>query len=139
MNWFSDRNDARDYVFQIARLWVVWLIGLGALFAITGWYVLLAGVAVIAVLIWLVRPIQVRAAGIEDSAEVVEETGGRFGGGRTRSDAALRALLHGEAPLAEAVNEYGMWSGWLWARRGVVVLTAFAFAMVLLDVFQGPQ
>ena len=139
MNWFSDRNDARDYVFQIARLWIVWLIGLGALFAMTGWYVLLAGVVVIAVLIWFVRPIQARAAGIEDSAEVVEETGGRFGGGRTRGDAALRVLLYGEAPVAEAVNEYGMWTGWLWVRRAVVALTALACAMVLLDVFQGPQ
>ena len=139
MNWFTDRNDARDYVFQIARLWAVWLIGLGALFAVTGWYVLLAGVAVIAVLIWLVRPIQVRAVGIEDSAEFVDEAGGRFGGGRTPGDAALRALLYGEAPLAEAVNEFGMWSGWLWVRRGVIALTALAFAMVLLDVFQGSQ
>lgn len=118
---------------------MVWLIGLGALFAMTGWYVLLAGVVVIAVLIWFVRPIQVRAAGIENSAEVAEETGGRFGGGRTRGDATLRALLYGEAPVAEAVNEYGMWSGWLWARRGVVALTALACAVVLLDVFQGPQ
>jgi hypothetical protein len=139
VNWFSDRSDARDYVFQIARLWMIWLIGLGALFAMTGWYVLLAGVVVIAVLIWFVRPIQVRAAGIGDSAEVAEDTGGRFGGGRTGGDAALRALLYGEAPVAEAVNEYGMWSGWLWARRGVVALTALACVVVLLDVFQGPQ
>lgn len=139
MNWFSDRDDAKDYVFQIVRLWVVWIAGLVALFAVTGWYVLFVGIVVIGVLIVLVRPIQARAAGIDDPAEVVEGAGGRFGRGRTRGELALRVLLYGEAPLAEAVNEYGQWAGWLWVRRGVIALTAVAFAFVVLDVLRGPQ
>lgn len=139
MNWFSDRDDAREYVSQIVRLWVVWIVGLAALFAVTGWYVLLVGVVIIGVLIWWVRPIQARAAAIDDPAEVVEGAGGRFARGRTRGELALRVLLYGEAPLAEAVDEFGMWSGWLWVRRGVIALTALAFAVVFLDVLQGPQ
>lgn len=139
MNWFSDRDDAKTYVSQIVRLWAVWIAGLVALFAVTGWYVLVVGVVVIGVLMWLVRPIQDRAAGIDDPAEVVEGARGRFGRGRTRGELALRVLLYGEAPLAEAADEFGIWSGWLWVRRGVIALTALAFAIVFLDVLRGPQ
>lgn len=139
MNWFSDRDDARRYVFAIVRLWVVWVAGLVLLFAVQGWTVLLAGIVVIGILIWLVQPMQRRAAGIDDPGELVEGSGGRFGGRRTRREMALRILLYGEAPLAEAVAKYGAWAGWLWARRAVIAATAVAFAVVMLDVLRGPQ
>ncbi len=139
MNWFSDADDARQYVTEISRVWAVWLIGLAALFAVTNWWVLLAGVVVLSFLVWLIQPIQRRAKRIDDPGEIVEGSGGRFGGSRTRGEMALRVLIYGEAPLKEAIDEYGVWSGWLWVRRAVVAATAVAFAVVLLDIFQGPQ
>lgn len=139
MNWFSDRNDARSYVLELTRLWVVWILGLVALFAVQGWYVLLAGVVVIGVLIWLVRPIQARASAVDDPDETVEASGGRFGGSRTRGEMALRELLYGESPLAEAVTEFGLWSGLIWVRRLVIGVSAVAFAVVFIDIMQGPK
>ena len=139
MNWFSDKEDARTYLVDLTRLWVVWIAGIVALFAVKSWYVLLVGVFIIGLLIWLVRPIQARAAAIDDPGEVVEGSGGRFGGARTRGEMALRVLLYGEAPLSEAINEYGMWSGLIWVRRAVIAVSAVAFAAVFIDVLQGPQ
>ena len=139
MKWFSDRVDARSYVFELTRLWVVWIVGLVALIAVQSWHVLLAGVVVIGLLIWLVRPIQARAAAIDDPGETVDGSGGRFGGARTRGEMALRVLLYGEAPLAEAVNEFGLWSGLIWVRRLVIGISAVAFAFVFIDILQGPQ
>jgi hypothetical protein len=139
MNWFSDADDARQYLAEISRVWAVWLIGLAALFAVTNWWVLLAGAVVLSFLVWLIQPIQRRAHRIDDPGEIVEGSGGRFGGARTRGEMALRVLIYGEAPLKEAIDVYGVWGGWLWVRRAVVAATAVAFAVVLLDIFQGPQ
>ncbi|MEN8113004.1 MAG: hypothetical protein ABFS21_01340 [Actinomycetota bacterium] len=139
MNWFSDADDARRYLSEIFRLWVVWIAGLILLFAVKGWTVLLAGIVVIGVLVWLVQPIQRRAGGIDDPGEFVEGSGGRFGGKRTRKEMALRVLLYGKAPIVEAIEEYGAWSGWLWVRQAVIATTAVVFAIVFLDVFAGPQ
>jgi hypothetical protein len=52
---------------------------------------------------------------------------------------ALRVLLYGEAPLAEAVDEFGLWPGLIWVRRFVIAISAVAFALVLIDILQGPQ
>ncbi|MEN8233395.1 MAG: hypothetical protein ABFR89_00550 [Actinomycetota bacterium] len=139
MNWFSDADDARRYLFEIARLWVVWVVGLVLLFAVDGWMVLLAGIVVIAVLVWLVQPIQRRAADIDDPGEFVEGSGGRFGGKRTRKEMAMRVLLYGKAPLVEAIEEFDAWFGWVWIRQIVIATTAVVFAIVFLDVFSAPQ
>ena len=139
MNWFSDADDARRYITELSRVWAVWLVGLAALFAVTNWWVLLAGAVVLSALVWLIRPIQRRADRIEDPGEIVEGSGGRFSGARSRGEMALRVLIYGEAPLKEAIDEFGAWRGWLWVRRAVVAATAVAFAVVLLDIFQGPQ
>lgn len=138
MNWFSDTDDARRYITEITRVWAVWIIGLAALFAVTNWWVLLGGVVVLSVLVWLIQPIQRRANRIDDPEEFVEGTGGRFGGSRTRGEMALRVLIYGEAPLKEAVDEFGAWRGWLWVRWVVIAATAVAFSVVILDIFQGP-
>jgi hypothetical protein len=90
-------------------------------------------------LIWLVQPIQGRAAAIDDPGEGVEWSGGRFSGARTRGEMALRVLLYGKAPLNEAIDTYGAWSGWRLVRWAVIGLTAVAFAIVFIDVFKGPQ
>lgn len=139
MNWFSDRDDARSYVLELTRLWVVWISGLVALFAVQGWFVLLAGVVAVGLLVWLVRPIQARASAVDDPDETVEGGGGRFGATRTRGEMALRELLYGESPLAEAVNEFGLWSGLIWVRRFVIAVSAVAFAVVFIDILRGPQ
>jgi len=139
VNWFSNADDARSYITELTRVWAVWIVGLVALFAFTNWWVLLAGAVVLALLVWLIQPIQRRANNIDNPGEIVEGSGGRFGGARTRSEVALRVLIYGEAPLKEAVDEYGAWSGWLWVRRAVIAGTIVAFAVVLLDIFQGPQ
>lgn len=137
MNWFSDADDARRYITEISRIWAAWIVGLAALFAVTNWWVLLGGVAILGVLVWLIKPIQRRATGIDDPGEIVEGSGGRFGGSRNRGEMALRVLMYGEAPLTEAIEEYGVWSGWVWVRRAVIAATAVAFSVVLLDIFQG--
>jgi hypothetical protein len=124
---------------EILRIWIMWVIGLAALLFVSGWSVLLAGVVVLGVLVWLVQPIQRRASGIDDPGEVVEGSGGRFGGNRTRSETAMRVLLYGEPPIREAIESYGAWSGWLWVRRVVIAVTAVAFAVVFFYVFRGPQ
>jgi len=139
VNWFSDRDDARSYVLELTRLWVVWISGLVALFAVQGWFVLLAGVVAVGLLVWLVRPIQARASAVDDPDETVEGGGGRFGATRTRGEMALRELLYGESPLAEAVNEFGLWSGLIWVRRFVIAVSAVAFAVVFIDILRGPQ
>lgn len=139
VNWFSDADDARRYITEISRIWAVWIIGLAALFAVTNWWVLLGGIAILGVLVWLIKPIQRRANGIDDPGEIVEGSGGRFGGSRSRGEMALRVLMYGEAPLTEAIEEYGVWSGWVWVRRAVIAATAVAFSVVLLDIFQGSQ
>lgn len=139
MNWFSDADDARSYITEISRVWLAWVIGLVALFAFTNWWVLLGGIVVLSVLVWLIQPIQRRANRVDDPGEIVEGSGGRFGGARTRGEMALRVLIYGEAPLKEAVEEFGAWSGWLWVRRAVVAATAVAFAVVILDIFRGPS
>jgi hypothetical protein len=139
VNWFSDRDDARAYMTEILRIWIMWVIGLAALLFVSGWSVLLAGVVVLGVLVWLVQPIQRRASGIDDPGEFVEGSGGRFGGKRTRSETAMRVLLYGEPPIREAIESYGAWPGWLWVRRVVIAVTVVAFAVVFFDVFRGPQ
>lgn len=139
MNWFSDADDARRYITEIVRIWFVWVAGLAALLAVKGWTVLLAGIAIFGLLVWLIQPIQRRAVAIDDPEEVVEGSGGRFGGSRTRAEMAIRALLYGEEPLIEGIEEFGAWAGWLWVRRGVIAATAVAFAVVILDTFKGPQ
>jgi hypothetical protein len=139
VNWFSDKGDARSYLIDLTRLWFVWILGIIALFAVRSWWVLVVGVVIIGLLIWLVRPLQARAAAIDDPGEVVEGSGGRFGGAKTRGEMALRVLLYGEAPLSEAINEYGMWSGLIWVRRIVIGISAVAFAVVFIDILRGPQ
>ena len=124
---------------QIIRIWFVWVLGLAALFFVSGWNVLLAGIVVIGILIWLVQPIQRRASAIDDPGEIVDGSGGRFGGARTRGEMALRVLLYGKAPINEAIDTYGAWSGWRLVRWAVIGLTAVAFAIVFMDVFKGPQ
>jgi len=138
MNWFSDADDARRYITEITRIWGVWIIGLAALFAVTNWWVLLGGVVVLSVLVWLIQPIQRRANRIDDPEEFVEGSGRRFGGSRTRGEMALRVLIYGEAPLKEAVDEFGAWRGWLLVRWVVIAATAVAFSVVILDIFKGP-
>ncbi|MEA2011412.1 MAG: hypothetical protein U9N78_11965, partial [Actinomycetota bacterium] len=120
MNWFSDADDARRYITEISRIWAVWVVGLAALFAVTNWWVLLGGIVVLSVLVWLIQPIQRRANRIDDPEEFVEGSGGRFSGSRTRGEMALRVLIYGEAPLNEAIDEFGAWRGWLWVRRAVI-------------------
>jgi hypothetical protein len=139
MNWFSDADDARKYITEISRVWAAWVVGLAAIFAVTNWWVLLGGVLVLSLLVWLIQPIQRRANGIDDPGETVEGSGGRFGGSRTRGEMALRVLIYGEAPLNEAIDEFGAWRGWVWVRRAVMAATAVAFSIVILDVLQGPS
>jgi hypothetical protein len=139
MNWFSDADDARTYITEISRIWAAWVIGLAAVFAVTNWWVLLSGVLVLSLLVWLIRPVQRRANNIDDPGEMVEGSGGRFGGSRTRGEMALRVLIYGEAPLNEAIDEFGVWRGWVWVRRAVMAATAVAFSIVIFDVFSGPS
>jgi len=139
MNWFSDADDARTYITEISRIWAACVIGLAAVFAVTNWWVLLSGVLVLSLLVWLIRPVQRRANKIDDPGEMVEGSGGRFGGSRTRGEMALRVLIYGEAPLNEAIDEFGVWRGWVWVRRAVIAATAVAFSIVIFDVFSGPS
>ena len=139
MKWFTDADDARRYITEISRIWAVWLLGLAALFAVTNWWLLLVGVAILAVLVWLIQPMQRRANKVDDPDGYVAGGGGRFTGSRTRAETALRVLIYGEEPLTEAIDQFGVWVGWIWVRRVVIAASAVAFIFVLFDMFQGPQ
>ena len=133
----TTESEAHRYLAEVGRLWATWVVGLAALALTDGWWLLASGVAVIAALMWMSRPLQARAAALVAEDKV---TGGKKSllvARRTERDLALRALSYGEAPLRRAVELTSAGRWWLLGRVVIIGLTIAAFAFVVLDVFRG--
>ena len=121
--WFTDAQDARTYLEEVGRLWSAWAIGLILLLSLGGGWRLLAGVVLIAIMVWLAIPIQRRAQSIVGPDA-----------GRHSREATLRELAYGEAPLRAALGMVGTSPAWLWVRRALVVATILGFVFVVVAI-----
>lgn len=105
-DWFADGADARRYLAEVGRLWLIWLVGLGALALGRGLIVLVIGVGLLVVMFMMMSPLQDRVQARFGDGSSARETALR----RTLSarDSALRQLTYGTRPFAEAVEKAGL-------------------------------
>lgn len=131
---FTDEADAGNYLREVRRLWVAWLLGLTALLFTNGWWVVLSGVVTIGVLLLLARPLQARAAALVPDDTLV---GSRFNvvGRGTARDKALQALAYGREPLEAATSLRGSGRWMVSARPLLVGATIAAFIYVIATSF----
>lgn len=129
---FEGAADARAYLGEVGRLWGAWLAGLVALLVVDTVAVVVAGVAVIGLLMWLARPLQARAAAVVPTDTLFGPSRWSIVGKGTARDRVLRSFAYGEEPLRHAVDLSGGSRLWLVGRRVVVMATVAAFAFVLL-------
>ncbi|HDL42118.1 MAG TPA: hypothetical protein ENG98_03810, partial [Actinobacteria bacterium] len=95
---FHSPSDARKFLGQIARVWVVWLALLAILaFAVSPWNWAIGGVLLVA-LMFLIVPIQQRVDRDVPQDGFDENRASLFLGRGTRRDRALRAMLGGAGP-----------------------------------------
>jgi hypothetical protein len=131
---FADESDAGAYLAEVRRLWAGWLLGLAALMFTDGWWVVVAGVVTIALLLLLARPLQARAAALVPKDTLV---GSKFNvvGRGTERDKVLQAFAYGKEPLEVATAATDT-SGWMVpARTAIVWVTGAAFVYVLVTTF----
>jgi len=128
---FATPADARAYLGEVGRLWLGWIVGLAALVFLEGWPVVVAGVAVMLTLVWLIRPLQARTDRLipEDTAAAGGH-GKRAGWGSSR-DRMMRRLAFGVEPIAAAVDVAGAGRWWLAARWLVIGATVAAVVTVV--------
>ncbi len=130
---FSDAQDARAYLREVARLWAVWIVGLAVIVLSHGTLLVVASISVLVGLIVLARPLLPRT---EALVPVNRREGGAaraaFRGGTTR-DRVLRDLAYGDEPMRAALARAELSSWWLAARHGVVAATLVAFVFVVLE------
>ncbi len=128
---FHSPSDAREFLGQIARVWVVWL-ALLAILAFAGspwnWAV---GVVLLVILMFLIVPIQHRVDRDIPQDGFDENRASLFLGRGTRRDRALRAMLGGAGPMASALRASGADARWVWLRH-LVFVTTIAAAIYLL-------
>lgn len=132
-DWFADVADARSYLAEVGRLWLVWLVGLGALALGRGLIALVIGVGLLVVVFLLMSPLQDRVQARFGDDLAARQTAPR----RTLSarDSALRQLTYGTKPFVEAIAKAGLPRAlnvipWL-----VIVATLVAAAVVALAWF----
>ena len=105
--WFTDGADARKYLGEVGRLWGLWIVGLAALAVSGGPVAVIFGLGLLVALYVQMGPLQRRA-----KARFAEETAATGKDrGLTRADRALRELMYGTKPYAEALETAGVWSG----------------------------
>ena len=123
---FHSPSDARKFLGQIARVWVVWLALLAILaFAVSPWNWAIGGVLLVA-LMFLIVPIQQRVDRDVPQDGFDENRASLFLGRGTRRDRALRAMLGGAGPMANALRVSGADPRWVWLRHLVFVATVAA-------------
>ena len=127
---FSDHDDARKYLGEVAALWGVWVaallivsFGIGAVRAI-------GGIAGLVGVMWRAGPLQRRAAALVPDGAV---SGARASFRKGPRELAFRQLAYGSAPLREAVTTAQASPLWLALRMAMLALTVLAFALVVLD------
>jgi hypothetical protein len=134
--WFSDSEDARTYLTEVARLWLAWIATLVLLIVFDEWWALLVtGVAFLTAMAILGRPLQDRAQRVADPETAVGSTLRTAMGGGRRKDIAFRQLMYGEAPLRQALALAGITRHFIWLRRFVVAATLAALIWVMIGLF----
>lgn len=138
--FFTDRDDARRYIGEVSRTWLVWLITLALLLIATQWWaLLLVGFAFLTAMAIVGKPLQERAARVEGAEPPAAPSKVATALGRGRGqDRAFRTLLYGEVPLRQAIALTGTTPMLLWLRRLVLVVTIGAFVWVLIALFTPP-
>lgn len=132
--WFEDEADAREYLGQITRLWLVWLLGLATLLATRGGVAIAMGAALLVTMFILMSPLQQRVQdrfGLDREARKVaaRET-------LSTRDRALRQLTYGHRPFTEAVDRRGLWNGLKtvpWIVRGATLVAGAAVAVAWFE------
>ncbi len=123
---FDDDDDAVAFRRELAALWTAWLVAIGAVALASNLVVWLVGIAALGLVVFLLRPLQARAAAAvgdgDDSAEAKSRASDR--------DRALRQLVFGD----DALRASQAGPAWLVTRWIVVVLTLAAAAFVLYDL-----
>jgi hypothetical protein len=122
--------EARAYLGEVGRLWLGWLAGLAVLVLSTGWGVLIGGIAVMALLVWLSRPLQARTDRLVADGVVGGGAPSAAGWGSPR-ERAMRRLAYGAEPIAAAVELAGAGRWWLAARWVMIGATVAAVLVVL--------
>ncbi|MEA2002590.1 MAG: hypothetical protein U9N84_12015 [Actinomycetota bacterium] len=130
---FSDAQDARAYLREVARLWAAWAVGLAVISLSHGVVLVVASISVLVALIILARPLLPRT---EALVPVNKREGGAaraaLRGGTTR-DRVLRNLAYGDEPMRAALAKAGLSSRWLAARHSIVGATVIAFVLVVVS------
>jgi hypothetical protein len=130
---FSSRRDAREYLREVALLWVVWVVGLVVILLVQGTLLVVTSLVVLVALGVLARPLLPRT---EALVPVNKREGGAaraaLRGGTTR-DRVLRDLAYGDAPVIAALAAAGLSSRWMATRHMVVAVTLIAFGFVVFD------
>jgi hypothetical protein len=122
--------EARAYLGEVGRLWLGWLAGLAVLVLSTGWGVVIGGVAVMALLVWLSRPLQARTDRLVADGVVGGDAPSAAGWGSPR-ERTMRRLAYGAEPIAAAVELAGAGRWWLAARWVMIGATVAAVLVVL--------
>jgi hypothetical protein len=115
----------------VSTVWVVWVLGLVGLLMTHAVVLIVWAVVVIAMLVFVARPLQRRAEQLVPENKV---EGGKVNvamrGGTTR-DRAIRDLFYGTEPLRAAFATAGMSERWVVLRHLVVALTILALVYVV--------
>lgn len=138
--WFTDADDAANYLSEVGRVWLVWVVTLGMMAFFQQWWVLVAvAFAFLFAVTYVARPIQARARRLADGDQPVGSALENAMGRGSRRDVAFRRLLYGSGPLREAVGLTGASRVWLAMRWVMILLTIFSFLWVVANLFSAPS
>ena len=133
--WFVDAADAKKYVGEVGRLWLVWLLGLIALLVSAGGVAFAVAGALLVAMFILMQPLQQRVQGRFEG-----DSDGRAVPRRqtlSSRDKALRELTYGRAAFAEAVSKAGWWRPLIAIPWVVIVVTLAAGAAIAVEWLSG--
>lgn len=126
--WFTDEADAKRYIGEAGRVWVVWLVGLGVLSLTEGVASAVVGGALLVVMFIVMSPLQNRVHEMfaPDQDGPPDHGHEPFG----PRDKVLRQLTYGREPFAEAVDKRGL-ASILKAAPWVVIAATLVMSAVL--------
>ena len=133
--WFADAADAKKYVGEVGRLWVVWLLGLIALLRSTGGLAFAVAGALLVAMFILMQPLQHRVHELFE-----DDSDGRHVPPRqtlSSRDKALRELTYGRGAFAEAISKAAWWRPLAAIPWVVIVLTIAAGAAIAVEWLSG--
>jgi len=138
-SWFTDARDAADYLSEVGKVWLVWVVTLGMLAFFQQWWVLVAvAFAFLFAVTYMARPLQARARRLADGDDQIGSPLENAMGRGSKRDVAFRRLLYGSGPLREAVDLTGSSRIWLTMRWVMIFLTIFSFLWVVANLFSTP-